>query len=507
MSQQILFSSLSSLEIPKFFTVRYMLFGNKPIDKIHGFSIDLGSYPTKLEAEAAVEKLKVTTTHTKFEIIESGKWLPIISDEFIIKKEKIDSLVESKSTNEKSEDEDEDEEGNRNKKEIFKMATRMANHNNEVYYTYLELWLALAKIEIKLDYSQKMEVLSAKISPVIRTIKSMDQHHPRLREIPKFKDNLEKFFLKESIELHLPLQKWLNNLILDTDPKYNYLTYWIELIMLVSTRNEQDDKVYETKFKEINQKITGIDGMNYYSKNLFKFHKDLKVLMIREEMSTELYDRIIHHFKAICPTEIYKDTDTKEDNIIIPNPSLHCKLERIRKEKVENPYEYYLELWLLLAKIEIKFDYSESIESLSRQINPIMREIKEMDQVHHTYMKGINFKQDLGDLVLKQSIELHTKLLRWLNNLWVDIYPQYQYMMDWIELTKLHNSPTNDIPKWEEKVKKLTNKIKDLDLLYHYSEDPIRFSQDLRVLIIRLNYTTELFNNVLNLHAKMYPRN
>ena len=72
--------NLSTASVPKYYTVRYFLLGDKPANNVHGYSIDLGSYQTKDEAEAAVLKLAERTGHNKFFIVESGKWVPVTND-------------------------------------------------------------------------------------------------------------------------------------------------------------------------------------------------------------------------------------------------------------------------------------------------------------------------------------------------------------------------------------------------------------------------------------------
>lgn len=66
--------NLSNLSIPKKFTIRYFLFADKPHNGVNGYSIDLGTYDSKNEAENAMNLLVVKSGHNKFYIVESGSW-------------------------------------------------------------------------------------------------------------------------------------------------------------------------------------------------------------------------------------------------------------------------------------------------------------------------------------------------------------------------------------------------------------------------------------------------
>lgn len=73
--------TLSSADVPKVFTIRYFMFGDSVVKGVHGYSIDMGSYTTKTEAEIALLKLVEKTKHNKFYIVESGKWSALSNNE------------------------------------------------------------------------------------------------------------------------------------------------------------------------------------------------------------------------------------------------------------------------------------------------------------------------------------------------------------------------------------------------------------------------------------------
>jgi hypothetical protein len=67
-------TDLSNADIQKNWTIKYYLMADKSVNGVNGYTIDLGSYTTKSDAEIAMNKLATQTGHNKFYIVESGKW-------------------------------------------------------------------------------------------------------------------------------------------------------------------------------------------------------------------------------------------------------------------------------------------------------------------------------------------------------------------------------------------------------------------------------------------------
>jgi hypothetical protein len=67
------------------YTIRYFFLAEKAVQNIFGYTIDLGTYDTRSEAEARIKELVVLTSHTRFYIIESGKWVPLSTDPNLMK--------------------------------------------------------------------------------------------------------------------------------------------------------------------------------------------------------------------------------------------------------------------------------------------------------------------------------------------------------------------------------------------------------------------------------------
>ena len=76
---------LSEIKTTKTYTIRYFFLADKPAYNVFGYSIDLGSYTTKEEAEKRITELVVQTGHTRFYIIESGKWVPLSTNSELMK--------------------------------------------------------------------------------------------------------------------------------------------------------------------------------------------------------------------------------------------------------------------------------------------------------------------------------------------------------------------------------------------------------------------------------------
>lgn len=296
---------LSVVSIPKKFTIKYYFFGDKPVDTIHGYTIDLGTYETRDEAEKAIIELVLKTGHNKFYIHESGKWYTLTTNHDLMKNHmgKIDQKGISLLKENYESKVKETDEMDKIKDEIY---------NNDEFVKYKLLLIQLAEtiykrneMMLNVDLSKNEEEfnsLTTKINELYKNKYKLDKNYESKTKKDGFSDNI-KLMIKTMGLSDKIFETYINEIQYDFDIKNdkNYFNYLLTLISYIQntikyTNNFGPDELI-VKIKELNDKISILEP-KYKKFGKTKLYNDICKTINNMNIAKTESDVILEYIKS-----------------------------------------------------------------------------------------------------------------------------------------------------------------------------------------------------------------
>ncbi len=427
-------TTLSNADVQKNWTIKYYLMADNATKGVSGYTIDLGSYSTKTEAEVAMNKLATQTGHNKFYIVESGKWTTL-SNKLDGVKVNIGKLDENGAKLFKTDYEKKCAEI----EEVDKVKELLDNQKNDYIQHQLNL-IKMAKTDKLYD---KMKMTLNDLHDRIQILSDKTMDYESKNQINDRHIQIDLLNTIKALNEDEKLMEYINRIrktwcCIENKTKLIEYINWIRKnrccienreFEIRKEKAENDNSMNEKT--EIDKSI--IDGKTEIDKSIV----DKSMVDEKTEIDKSIVDKIPKHKIVVdnvsrklnfeSEKELPKWLKSNETEIygyIGKDSKIKYKDEIEKYLKKSNnedkSYGYYEKLWICYTLAEYNFSNNEVIETRSEVMTKIMKEIDEMDSLYKNSLYFEKYKQNL-DVLIADFFE-DEKLSKTFEYLWTEKY-------------------------------------------------------------------------------------